>query len=188
MTYMTIPSTISGGPSIFQVRMGTERGRGEILSSGDQADFLVAFYQHGYESHLEFLRPGGVLIYDTDHVKPNPEDKRFTAIGVPITSRTIESVGGMLEGRGQEYPGARAARADFPTRRRQAVGPGQGTLRRQERGRRPQRHALAFDAGYSYPADDLGKAPSPVQQGSGGTEPPGGPRSRWTATWRSPTA
>src|SRR3954467_10571425 len=30
MTYMTIPATISGGPSIFQVRMGT----GEVLSSG----------------------------------------------------------------------------------------------------------------------------------------------------------
>src|SRR4051795_10245774 len=33
MTYMTIPATISGGPSIFQVRMGT----GEVLSSGDEA-------------------------------------------------------------------------------------------------------------------------------------------------------
>ena len=32
MTYMTIPSTISGGPSIFQVRMGT----GDILSAGDE--------------------------------------------------------------------------------------------------------------------------------------------------------
>jgi len=42
MTYMTIPATISGGPSIFQVRMGT----GEVLSAGDEADFLVAFYQH----------------------------------------------------------------------------------------------------------------------------------------------
>ena len=37
MTYMTIPSTISGGPSIFQVRMGT----GEVLSAGDAADFLA---------------------------------------------------------------------------------------------------------------------------------------------------
>jgi len=44
MTYMTIPATISGGPSIFQVRMGT----GEVLSAGDEADFLVAFYQHCY--------------------------------------------------------------------------------------------------------------------------------------------
>ena len=29
MTYMTIPSTISGGPSLFQVRVGT----GEVLIS-----------------------------------------------------------------------------------------------------------------------------------------------------------
>jgi len=55
MTYMTIPSTISGGPSIFQVRMGT----GDIQSSGDRADVLVAFYQHSYESHRSSLRPGG---------------------------------------------------------------------------------------------------------------------------------
>ena len=48
MTYMTIPSTISGGPSIFQVRIGT----GEVLSAGDEADFLVAFYQHSYEDHI----------------------------------------------------------------------------------------------------------------------------------------
>lgn len=54
MTYMTIPSTISGGPSIFQVRIGT----GEVLSAGDQADFLVAFYQHSYEAHLSSLKDG----------------------------------------------------------------------------------------------------------------------------------
>ena len=79
MTYMTIPSTISGGPSIFQVRMGT----GDILSAGDRADVLVAFYQHSYESHRAALRPGGVLLYDSDHVQPNPEDKEITAVGVP---------------------------------------------------------------------------------------------------------
>src|SRR5436305_6225382 len=49
MTYMTIPATISGGPSIFQVRMGT----GEVLSAGDEADFLVAFYQHSYQDHID---------------------------------------------------------------------------------------------------------------------------------------
>src|SRR4051794_39146602 len=87
MTYMTIPATISGGPSIFQVRMGT----GDILSAGDRADMLVAFYQHSYDAHVASLRPGGVLIYDTDHVKPDPDDKRFTAVGVPITSATVEA-------------------------------------------------------------------------------------------------
>src|SRR6266567_6956555 len=66
MTYMTIPSTISGGPSIFQVRMGT----GDILSAGDRADMLVAFYQHSYDAHIGSLRAGGVLLYDADHVKP----------------------------------------------------------------------------------------------------------------------
>ena len=54
MTYMTIPSTISGGPSIFQVRIGT----GEVLSAGDEADFLVAFYQHSYEDHISLFKRG----------------------------------------------------------------------------------------------------------------------------------
>ena len=37
MTFMTIPATISGGPSIFQVRIGS----GEVLSAGDDADVLL---------------------------------------------------------------------------------------------------------------------------------------------------
>src|SRR6187431_2696919 len=51
MTFMTIPSTISGGPSVFQVRIGT----GEVLSSGDEADVLLAFYQHSYEEHIDSI-------------------------------------------------------------------------------------------------------------------------------------
>src|SRR6476661_6447982 len=65
MTYMTIPATISGGPSIFQVRMGT----GEVLSAGDEADFLVAFYQHSYDNHIGALRNGGICLYDSGEVK-----------------------------------------------------------------------------------------------------------------------
>ncbi|MDQ6912866.1 MAG: 2-oxoacid:acceptor oxidoreductase family protein, partial [Verrucomicrobiota bacterium] len=70
MTYMTIPATISGGPSIFQVRIGT----GEVLSAGDEADFLVAFYQHSYQDHISFLKEGGVLLYDSDNVEPDLDD------------------------------------------------------------------------------------------------------------------
>src|SRR5688572_6263201 len=69
MTFMTIPSTISGGPSIFQVRIGT----GEVLSSGDEADMLVAFYQHSYEEHIHFVKKSGIVLYDADHVTPRPE-------------------------------------------------------------------------------------------------------------------
>ena len=69
MTMMTIPSTISGGPSIFQVRLGS----GDVLSAGDEADVLLAFYQHSYENHSSNLREGGSLVYDSDRVEPNEE-------------------------------------------------------------------------------------------------------------------
>jgi 2-oxoglutarate/2-oxoacid ferredoxin oxidoreductase subunit alpha len=97
MTYMTIPATISGGPSIFQVRIGS----GEVLSAGDEADFLVAFYQHSYQDHIGFLREGGVLLYDSDNVEPNLDDKRFVHVGVPITGLTIEALGGTARDKGK---------------------------------------------------------------------------------------
>jgi 2-oxoglutarate/2-oxoacid ferredoxin oxidoreductase subunit alpha len=97
MTYMTIPATISGGPSIFQVRMGT----GEVLSSGDEADFLVAFYQHSYQDHIGFLKEGGVLLFDSDNVEPDLDDKRFVYVGVPITGLTVEALGGTAKDKGK---------------------------------------------------------------------------------------
>src|SRR5258708_2255752 len=97
MTYMTIPATISGGPSIFQVRIGN----GEVLSAGDEADFLVAFYQHSYQDHLDFLKEGGVLLYDSDNVEPNLDDKRFVYVGVPITGLTVEALGGTAKDKGK---------------------------------------------------------------------------------------
>ncbi|MEI8341968.1 MAG: 2-oxoacid:acceptor oxidoreductase subunit alpha, partial [Verrucomicrobiota bacterium] len=97
MTYMTIPSTISGGPSIFQVRIGT----GEVLSAGDEADFLVAFYQHSYNDHIGFLREGGILLYDSDNVQPDFSDKRFVYVGVPITGLTVEALGGTAKDKGK---------------------------------------------------------------------------------------
>src|SRR5438874_390759 len=69
MTFMTIPSTISGGPSIFQVRIGS----GEVLSSGDEADVLLAFYQHSYEDHISSVKKGGIVLYDYDHVEAKAE-------------------------------------------------------------------------------------------------------------------
>src|SRR5437016_8280098 len=96
MTYMTIPATISGGPSIYQVRLGT----GEVLSAGDDVDILVAFYQHSYNDHISTLRDGGILIYDSDNVQPDPNEKRYRAIGVPITGQTVEPIGGTAKYKG----------------------------------------------------------------------------------------
>src|SRR3954447_14421937 len=98
MTFMTIPSTISGGPSIFQVRIGS----GEVLSPGDDADVLLAFYQHSYEDHIGFLKKGGIVLYDSDHVVPKPEwEKEYRHVGVPISSLTVEAIGGTAKDKGK---------------------------------------------------------------------------------------
>jgi 2-oxoglutarate ferredoxin oxidoreductase subunit alpha len=150
MTYMTIPSTISGGPSIFQVRMGT----GDILSSGDRADMLVAFYQHSYESHIGSLRPGGVLVYDSDHVKPNTDDHSFAYVAVPITTATVESVGGAGKDKGKNIfvLGLIARIFDLDVAKLSALvkerfgGKAEDVVRNA---------MLAFDAGYAWPQNNL---------------------------------
>jgi len=98
MTFMTIPSTISGGPSIFQVRIGS----GEVLSPGDDADVLLAFYQHSYEEHIGSLKKGGIVLYDLDHVEPKPEwQTQYHHVGVPISNLTIEAIGGTAKDKGK---------------------------------------------------------------------------------------
>src|SRR6476469_2611475 len=98
MTFMTIPATISGGPSIFQVRIGS----GEVLSSGDDADVLLAFYQHSYEDHINSLKRGGIVLYDSDHVEPKQEwQDAYHHIGVPISGLTVEAIGGTAKDKGK---------------------------------------------------------------------------------------
>lgn len=98
MTFMTIPSTISGGPSIFQVRIGS----GEVLSAGDEADVLLAFYQHSYEGHIRSLKKGGTVLYDSDHVEPKEEwQKDYHHVGIPISNLTIEAIGGTAKDKGK---------------------------------------------------------------------------------------
>src|SRR5512137_1232427 len=86
MTFMTIPSTISGGPSIFQVRIGA----GEVPSAGDDADVLLAFYQHSYEGHAASVKKGGIILYDADHVEPKAEwQQDYHHVGVAISTLTV---------------------------------------------------------------------------------------------------
>jgi 2-oxoglutarate ferredoxin oxidoreductase subunit alpha len=98
MTFMTIPATISGGPSIFQVRIGS----GEVLSAGDEADVLLAFYQHSYENHIGSLRKGGMVLFDADHVTPKAElEKDYRHVPVKISSLTVEAIGGTAKDKGK---------------------------------------------------------------------------------------
>ena len=150
MTYMTIPATISGGPSIFQVRMGT----GEVLSAGDEADFLVAFYQHSYDDHISHLKDGGVLLYDSDHVELDEEENRFLKIGVPIAALTVEALGGSTREKGKNIFTlgllARIFKLDVEKLRgifKERFGSKSEDILRNAN--------LAFDAGYSYPIDNV---------------------------------
>jgi 2-oxoglutarate ferredoxin oxidoreductase subunit alpha len=150
MTYMTIPSTISGGPSIFQVRIGS----GEVLSAGDEADFLVAFYQHSYTEHIDFLREGGVLLYDSDQVQPNREDKRFVYVGVPITGLTVEALGGTAKDKGKNIfvLGLLASIFRLNTEKLK------GLIRERFGGKNESivsTALMAFQAGYAYPVRNL---------------------------------
>src|SRR6185312_411786 len=99
MTFMTIPPTISGGPSIFQVRIGS----GEVLSSGDEADVLLAFYQHSYDGHLNSLKKGGIVMYDSDHVTEISEEnkKNYHHVGIAISGLTVEAIGGTAKDKGK---------------------------------------------------------------------------------------
>src|SRR5213594_1775058 len=99
MTFMTIPSTISGGPSIYQVRVGS----GEVLSPGDEADVLLAFYQHSYDDHIGFLKKGGIVLYDSDHVTEIPAEARqeYHHIPVAISGLTVEAIGGTAKDKGK---------------------------------------------------------------------------------------
>jgi 2-oxoglutarate ferredoxin oxidoreductase subunit alpha len=98
MTFMTIPSTISGGPSIFQVRIGS----GEVLTAGDDADVLLCFYQHSYEGHINSLKKKGIVLYDSDHVVPKDEwQADYHHVGIPISSLTVEAIGGTAKDKGK---------------------------------------------------------------------------------------
>jgi 2-oxoglutarate/2-oxoacid ferredoxin oxidoreductase subunit alpha len=98
MTFMTIPSTISGGPSIFQVRIGS----GEVLSAGDEADMLVAFYQHSYDEHIHSLKRGGIVLYDSGHVTAKPEfEKDYHHVAIAISALTVEAIGGTAKDKGK---------------------------------------------------------------------------------------
>jgi 2-oxoglutarate/2-oxoacid ferredoxin oxidoreductase subunit alpha len=150
MTYMTIPSTISGGPSIFQVRIGS----GEVLSAGDEADFLVAFYQHSYEDNINFLKEGGVLLYDSDQVQPDLNDKRFLYVGVAITGLTVEALGGTAKDKGKNVFVLGLIAAIFHLDAEKLMG-----LIRERFGGKNESIVntalMAFHAGYSYPVAGL---------------------------------
>lgn len=92
MTYMTIPATIAGGSSIYQLRIGID----PILTSGDQADMLVALYQDSLDSHIGILRKGGILLIDSDQTDAQAYEGEYDVHALPLTHMLND----LLEGKG----------------------------------------------------------------------------------------
>ena len=91
MTYMTIPATVAGGNSIYQLRIVNL----SILTPGDEADVLVALYQDSLQSHIGLLKAGGILLCDSKHCQPEgvaPEGTQVYAL--PITDLLESALGG----------------------------------------------------------------------------------------------
>ncbi len=150
VTYMTIPSTISGGPSIFQLHLGS----GEVLHAGDDSDVLVAFYQHSYDSHISALRDGGICFYDSGEVTEVKHERGIHHIGIPFTAATVEAVGGSARDRGKNIFVLGLLCAVFQLDKDKVVG----ILSRQfgKKDESVLRNALlAYDAGFAYPIGDI---------------------------------
>lgn len=84
-TFRTFPAEIMGGHVMYQARIGQER----VLSQGDQMDVLVAMNQEGFDNHIDELRPGGCLVYNSDVFTP-PESPDYLLYAIPVTQLSKE--------------------------------------------------------------------------------------------------
>ena len=65
-TTRTIPAEIKGGHVMFQARIAPEM----VWSQGDTLDMLIAFDQESIDRYYRLIRPGGILIFNSNDSKP----------------------------------------------------------------------------------------------------------------------
>ena len=96
------PTGTTFGVSAYQVQFGP----GEVLTPGDEADILVAFNPAAFITNIQFLKPGGTVVYDEGNfnerayvkagLSDNPVDTSGSApyrpMPIAITQRTLEAV------------------------------------------------------------------------------------------------
>ena len=96
------PTGTTFGVSAYQVQFGT----GEVLTPGDEADVLVAFNPAAFVTNIQFLKPGGTVVYDEGAFNERafmkagltgtPVDDSgaapYRTIPIAVTQRTLEAV------------------------------------------------------------------------------------------------
>jgi len=81
-TYRTYPSSIRGGPCLYQLRASDQHA----YSQGDLLDLLVAFDTEAISANSRDLKPDGELIFDEDRTPKGYSALPKRSIGVPFTA------------------------------------------------------------------------------------------------------
>lgn len=100
-TYITYPAEIRGGFSMIQIRIRS----GRIYSIGSSVDYLIVFNQQAYDTTINDLKEGGMLIYDPDVVKikddlnvefyPIPLNKLVTSTASAKLGKNVVALGAL---------------------------------------------------------------------------------------------
>ncbi|MEP7198917.1 MAG: 2-oxoacid:acceptor oxidoreductase subunit alpha, partial [Chloroflexota bacterium] len=78
-TTRTIPAEIKGGHVMYQMRAALD----PLTAQGDDVDVLLAYDEETYERYRHLLRPGGVLVYNSNDVTVNSDGGK-QQIGIPL--------------------------------------------------------------------------------------------------------
>jgi 2-oxoglutarate ferredoxin oxidoreductase subunit alpha len=147
-TVRTIPAEIKGGHVMFQIRAASH----PVYSQGDKLDMLLAFNQEAYDNHVGFLKPGGILVYNSDELTPPSPANGVLHYGLPLNelARAINFV----RGKNIIAIGSLTKLFDLPYDRAQKV------VERQlgrKGGELLRLNLLALETGYRYVEEHIGK-------------------------------
>ena len=88
--FRTYPAEVTGGQSLYQVRLGIEN----TLSPWDSMDVLIAFDDTSFKAHIASLHDKGLVVYDPDLYTPESDAKSSSSLyALPMTSISKEKVG-----------------------------------------------------------------------------------------------
>jgi 2-oxoglutarate ferredoxin oxidoreductase subunit alpha len=88
--FRTYPAEVTGGQSLYQVRLGAEN----TLSPWDSMDVLIAFDDTSFKAHISSLHDKGLAVYDPDLYTPELDVKSSSSLyGLPMTSISKEKAG-----------------------------------------------------------------------------------------------
>jgi 2-oxoglutarate ferredoxin oxidoreductase subunit alpha len=148
-TFRTFPAEILGGHVTFQARISDK----PVLSQGDEIDVLVSLNQEGYDKHIDELRPGGVVLYDSTTAAVDHRAESHTVYPIPVDelARSIDFLRGrnlVMIGAMVQLFGLALDKAEQMVHRR--LGRFKDLL---------PKNLEALDLGYNYARDNFSKRP-----------------------------